>query len=325
MKNMRKNSKIFFGVCSLVLVLLVAVVWLNIGVVSDFWVGMWYRPTDEMAEIRESLDLTGTGARIFNASLPELQERQEFNQNCREVENASAILGCYKDGRIYVYNIVDEELPGIRELTAAHELLHAVYHRMGSEEKSKWRNELIKVYHENQSVLGDEIELYGDSEKQEELYVRAGTEITDLPEILEKHYAEIFENQDKIAGYYNSYIKIFREIEEKLEGLYGEIKVLDEQIAAKTTEYQASIEALNAEISEFNNCAGTLNCFSSTYVFNKRRAELLAKRDSLESLYNEINAMVAQYNKKVEEYNEYALHGQALNMAINSSERVGEL
>lgn len=322
MKNMKKNSKIFLVVCSMASGLLIVAVALNYGVISDFLVGLSYRPTSEMAEIRESLGLTDTGVRIFNASTPVLQERQEFNQNCREVENASAILGCYRDGKIYVYNIVDEELPGIRELTAAHELLHAVYHRMSNEEKSKWRNDLIKVYHENHSVLGDEIELYGDSEKQEELYVRAGTEIADLPEILEKHYREIFNDQDKIVGYYNSYIKVFREIEEKLENLYGEISALDEQISAKMAEYEAGIETLNAEISEFNDCAGTLNCFSSMYAFNKRRAELLAKRDTLETLYNELSALVDQYNKKVEEYNEYALHGQALNMAINSSEKV---
>ena len=320
----KKNQKIFFVGCSLVLALGVMAICLNLNVISDFLVGMGYRPTSEMAEIRESLGLTGTGARIFNASLPVLQEKQEFNQNCREVENASAILGCYRDGKIFVYNIVDEELPRIRELTAAHELLHAVYHRMSNEEKTKWRNELIRVYRDNQEVLGDEIELYDDNEKQEELYVRAGTEVLDLPAELEKHYAEIFEDQDKIVGYYNSYIEVFREIEEKLDELYAKINALDDQIAAKTSEYEAGVGSLNAEIGEFNSCAATLNCFSSTYVFNSRRAGLVAKRDNLEALYNEINAMVTQYNQMVEEYNDYALHGQALNMAINSAEKTEE-
>ena len=140
---MRKNYKIFFVVCSAVLMLGVVAIWLNFGVIKDVLVGMGYRPTSEMVEIREALKLTGTGARIFNASLPVLQEKQEFNQNCREVENESAILGCYRDDRIFVYNIVDEELPGIRELTSAHELLHAVYDRMSNEDKARWRNELV--------------------------------------------------------------------------------------------------------------------------------------------------------------------------------------
>ncbi|MBR3252499.1 hypothetical protein IKF84_00275 [Candidatus Saccharibacteria bacterium] len=318
----KKNYKICFVVCSVILMLGVAVIWLNFGVIRDVLIGMGYRPTDEMVEIRESLGLTGTGARIFNASMPVLQEKQEFNSNCREVENESAILGCYRDERIFVYNIVDEELPGIRELTAAHELLHAVYDRMSGEDKSKWRNDLIAVYQENQDILGEEIDLYNDSEKQEELYVRVGTEITDLPSELEKHYAEIFEDQDKIVGYYNSYIKVFREIEAKLESLYGEITGLDEKIAAKTSEYEASLEALNSEIAEFNNCAATANCFSSTYVFNKRRAELLGKKEALEGLYDEISALIDQYNGLIEEYNKLALHGQMLNMAINSSEKV---
>ncbi|MBQ3441244.1 hypothetical protein IJG27_02960 [Candidatus Saccharibacteria bacterium] len=318
----KKNYKIFFVVCSVILMLGVVAVWLNFGVIKDVLVGMGYRPTSEMVEIREALKLTGTGARIFNASMPVLQEKQEFNSNCREVENESAILGCYRDERIFVYNIVDEELPGIRELTAAHELLHAVYSRMNSEDKDKWRNDLIAVYQENQGILGEEIDLYDDSEKQEELYVRVGTEIADLPDGLEKHYAEIFEDQDKIAGYYNSYIKVFREIEAKLEDLYGKITGLDEKIVAKTSEYEASLEALNGEIAEFNNCAATANCFSSVYVFNRRRAELLGKKEALDGLYDEISALIDQYNELIEEYNEYALHGQTLNMAINSSEKV---
>ena len=318
----KKNHKIFFVVCSLILMTIVAVVWLNFGVVKDFLVGLSYRPTSEMVEIRESLGLTGTGARIFNASLPELQEKQEFNLNCREVENESAILGCYRDDRIFVYNIVDEELPGIRELTAAHELLHAVYDRMSSEDRAKWRNELVAVYRENQDVLGDEIDLYGDSEKQEELYVRAGTEIASLPEVLEAHYAEIFEDQDKIVGYYNSYIRVFREIEAKLTSLYEEISDLNGEIETKVSEYEAGVLSLNSEISEFNTCANTADCFSSVYAFNRRRAELVARQNELSAAYDEIGALVAKYNEMIEEYNEYALHGQTLNMAINSSEKV---
>ena len=318
----QKKHLVIFGVASVFLMVMVAVICLNFRVIADVFIGMGYRPSVEMVSIRESLGLTGTGARIFNASLPVLQEKQEFNANCREVENESAILGCYRDDRIFVYNIVDEELPGIRELTAAHELLHAAYDRMSDADKAKWRDELVLVYEKNQGVLGEEIDLYSDNEKMEELYVRAGTEVADLPAGLEKHFADIFEDQDRIVGYYNSYIRVFREIEEKLDSLYGEINDLNGAIEGKVAEYEGGVESLNGKISEFNDCAATPDCFASVYLFNIRRAELLAEQEDLQGIYDEISEMIARYNEMVEEYNEYALHGRTLNMVINSSEKV---
>ena len=106
--------------------------------VYDYYRGITYKPSAEMVKIRDSLDLTSEGEFIFNASQPALSERDEFNQNCRPTDAETAILGCYVMENIYVYNIEDEQLKGIKELTAAHELLHAVYARM-SDEKTERR------------------------------------------------------------------------------------------------------------------------------------------------------------------------------------------
>jgi len=317
-----RGHLIGFLVASALLMAVVIAIVVNFTTIKDFIVGMHYRPAPEMEQIRTSLNLTGTGQRIFNASMPELMERAEFNQNCREVENESAILGCFRDDKIYVYNITDEELKGILELTAAHELLHAVYARMSDNKKSELVEPLTRVFEKNQELLGGEIDSYETGQRQEELYVRAGTEIKDLPDELEKHYAEIFGEQDKIVGFYESYIGVFRGIEEKLEKLLAETNALSAEITTKTAEYEARAEALGAKISEFNECAKTLDCFSSTSVFNKERATLMAEREALEALYNEINAKISQYNALVVEYNDNLLHGQFLNKTINSSEKV---
>ena len=317
-----KGHLIGFLVASAFLVAVTVVVISNFTVISDFVVGMHYRPTPEMEQIRADLNLTGTGYRIFNASQPELKERAEFNQNCREQENETAILGCYVNEKIYVYNVVDEELPGIRELATAHELLHAVYKRMPESEKNKWNDVLASVYNENKDLLGDEIDLYSDEQKQEELYVRAGTEIKNLPDELEKHFAEIFVEQDKVVDFYESYIVIFREIEDKLEKLLLKINSLQETINAKTTAYETGVESLNSAISEFNNCAKTLNCFTSTAVFNSKRASLVAEQQRLKNAYDELSTLITDYNALVAEYNDNVLHGQMLNMTINSSVNV---
>lgn len=317
---MKKNRQlILFVFCSVVLMVMVAFFALNFGTIKDIIVGFSYHPTTPMSEIRESLELTGKGTRIFNATLPELKEKEEFNQICRDEESENAILGCYRNDRVYVYDITDEELSGIREVTAAHELLHAVYHRMDRDKKRELRDVILAVYEEKQDVLGEEIDIYSDDKKEEELYVRIGTEIADLPEVLEAHYGEIFKDQDKIAGYYSGYIAVFKEIEKKLSELMEKITAVDANITSKTAQYEAEVATLNTDIAEFNNCAKTANCFTSNWVFNNRRSALTARKDSLSNLYNEIDGLISDYNKLVAEYNENLLHGQALNMTINSS------
>lgn len=311
-----------FVASSVILMGVVTLFLLNFGTIRDIMVGITYHPSAEMNEIRDSLGLTTKGARIFNAVLPELKEKDEFNQICRDEESENAILGCYRGDRVYVYDITADELIGVREATSAHELLHAVYHRMNIDEKRGIRDALLKVYEDNKESLGDEIEIYADDKKEEELYVRVGTEITDLPEELEKHYGEIFKDQDRIAGYYQRYIAIFREIEKKLSELLEKAQVLDANIASKTAEYEAEVAKLNSDIAEFNNCANTPNCFTSNWVFNNRRNGLIARSDALSSLYDEISKMTTEYNALASEYNENLLHGQALNMTINSSAKV---
>lgn len=323
---MKKNAHLVaFGIASAILLFLVAFLVVNFGVIRDIFVGLSYRPSSEMSEIREKLDLTGKGWRIFNASLPELEEREEFNQICRGEESENAVLGCYRDDRVYVYNVLSEELDGIREVTAAHELLHAVYDRMSAEERRELSPVLNEIYKKNQEILGEEIELYDDVDREEELFVRIGTEIATLPNELEKRYSEIFKDQDKIVGFYDGYITVFREIERKLKELLARVQELEVDIEGKTEQYEAEVGVLNRDIEEFNACASTPDCFTSRWAFNNKRNSLVARQGTLTALYNEINGMISEYNNLAAEYNENLLHGQALNKAINSAEKVNGL
>lgn len=325
MTKKNKHYLIAFIITTPILILISLAIIFNFTAIKDFITGIGYHPSKEMSEIRSSLSLTDTGQRIFNATMPELMEKQTFNQNCRNHENENAILGCYKNDRIYIYNIVDDELRGIRELTSAHELLHAVYHRMGSEEKQRLTPILDQAYLDNQIALGGEIDLYEDSEKQEELYVRLGTEIKNLPTELEEHYSHFFTDQDKIVDFYQSYIAIFREIEQNLKNLLAQIETKESEINQKTATYEADARNLNKDIEEFNNCAKTPDCFTSNWAFNTKRQALINRENFLSALYTEINQMISDYNTLIQEYNENALHGQSLNIKIDSNIEVKNL
>ena len=298
---------------------------INRQLVFDFVRGLFYTPTSEMAQIREDLDLTSRDEILFNASQPELNTKEEFNERCRTDDEVSAILGCYTEQTIYVYNIAEEELDGILELTTAHELLHAVYERMSIADRDNLRSLLEKVYADNKEILKDEIESYDATEQLEEIYVRAGTEIKKLPEELEKHYAEIFKDQDKVVGFYDKYIKVFREIEDEFKKLEDEMNELNSQIDTKTDNYENGISVLNSEIEKFNNCANTPGCFGSDYEFYLKRNELVFRQEELQALYDEIDGLINKYNIDVEKFNNNVIRSENLQNIINSYERVNEL
>lgn len=287
--------------------------------VYDYYRGITYKPSAEMMKIRDSLDLTSEGEFIFNASQPALSERDEFNQNCRPTDAETAILGCYVMENIYVYNIEDEQLKGIKELTAAHELLHAVYARMSDEEKNNLESVLGQVYKDNKEILEDDLKIYSSSERSEELYVRAGTEVKTLPDVLEKHYAQYFTNQDKVVSYYDSYIAVFRRLKAELKALEAEMSELNTKIDNMTTEYKNRVVQYEADVNQFNNCADTMGCFSSQWEFDTRRNVLVNEQIALDVLYDEISNLIAEYNKKVEVYNSDVIETNRLTDKMNSN------
>lgn len=314
------KQKSSFGkiIVLIIIVLIAAAIALNWTWVRDFYRGTIYRPSDTMMQIRDSLDLTERGNFLFNASQPALNSEEEFNDNCQSFDDEEAVLGCYTDFNIYVYNITEPRLKGIRELTTAHELLHAVYARMDVIEKDALRADLEKVYLENTAVLKEEIEAYDTDEQLEEIYVRSGTEIKNLPETLEKHFAEVFNDQDKIVDFYNSYIKVFRELEGELDNLKSAMDNLDTQIESKTNEYEKWVKELEAKIDDFNNCANTAGCFNSEIDFTNLRNQLLREQNLLEDLYGEIDGLIDQYNAYVDKYNNNVIESENLQNIINS-------
>ena len=302
-----------------VIVAVIVAVAANWKWIYDWYLGIIYTPSAEMITIREKLGLTDEGRFIFNAAQPELDAAKEFNQNCRQEESETAVLGCYRNGDIYVYDITAEELDGIRELTTAHELLHAKWARMSEDERRDLTESLTHVFEDNQEFLGSEIEPYDISEKQEELYVRAGTEVKKLPEQLEKHYGEIFRDQDKIVDFYESYIAVFREIKVRMADLLEEMEVLKEEISAYTTDYEWQVDQLEADIVSFNSCAEVEGCFGSEREFYAQRNQLLVKQGEIEDLNDKINDLIDEYNAKVNEYNADVTESRKLQDMVNSN------
>ncbi|MBR3135367.1 hypothetical protein IKG54_02250 [Candidatus Saccharibacteria bacterium] len=283
---------------------------------------LFYSAPAEVTALEDKIDFTEPATYTFRATRPSLESREQFNESCRSHNADISVLGCYTGGRMYIYDIKTPELSGIIESTAAHEFLHAAWDRLPESEKNTVSTYLNQVYAEHKDALSEDLSNYDAADQLDELHSRIGTQIADLPDYLEKYYANYFKDQDKVVGYYNSYIKPFNEIKSQMDSLKEELDTLKAQIDADTENYYSRAQALSTAIDEFNSCANQAGCFGSSAEFNNRRAELVSEQDEVSELYSKINAAVETYNQKVEAYNNNILRTEELQNAVNSNAKV---
>lgn len=293
---------------------------------SDTFASLTYHPPAEVVALADKLDLTDEGRRIFYASRPEIETQDEFNKNCASYDTEVSTLGCYAGGKIHIYNVTDPEFSGIQESTAAHELMHAVWARAGDATRTELTTDISKVFNEtdHHSDLVAELESYDEEETTDELHSRLATELADLPESLESHYAKYFKNQDAVVAFYDSYQGPFKKLDAEFDSLSAEIESLKSEIDSLQSSYEVGAEEYAKEVEEFNRCAETPNCFTES-EFNSRRAELSSKRDELEDTYEELNSLVDEYNSKIDRYNNNILRRKTLDAKVNSNSKLEEL
>lgn len=323
MNNSQKKSHAGAITASVIFVILAVLFLLNRVTVIDWFKGIGYNPTPDVLTIKSSLGLTADGERIFNATRPLLASRDDFNDSCESHDEAVSVLGCYTGDRVYVYNVDDPTLAGIRESTASHELLHAVWSRISGYEKTQLIPLLESTYKDHPE-LKDTIESYDKAEQLDELYVRLGTQVANLPAELETHYARFFADQDKIVAFYDSYIKPFNELNAKIESLKQEMTTLEKEITDRSNALDARLTTFDKQVDEFNRCADTAGCFNQ-WTFASRRAELVAEQQSINAENDAINTLINRYNAKVDTYNNSILRSSKLQNLINSNSPVETL
>ena len=286
---------------------------------SDIWGGLGYIPSLEAETMRDNLELTPRGKRIFNATRVALEDSDDFNEHCSSYDAEVTLLGCYVDGRVYVYNITDAKLKTANQVTTAHELLHAIWERLSDTEQEALKPLLMQVYRANRNWFDDELEPYGAEDRTEEIYVRAGTKLAELPEELEAHYARYFRNRAQIVHYYEEYAAPFLELKFELEQLYDQITTMQAEIESARSEYLRALMVLNQKIELFNRCADMAGCFTNQTAFNTERSAILAEQSELEQTRDELNDKIEENNRRVERYRTLQQSLGELNAAMNSN------
>jgi len=280
-----------------------------------------FTPSSEVSAIEDRIDFTNKGSFYFLATQPSIDQAETFNQDCPRQETGSPIVGCYASGRIYIYDITNEKLNGIKEVTVAHETLHAIWERASAEEQKRLGGLLRAEYAKlDDGELKTRMDYYARTEPgqfENELHSIIGTEVADISPELETYYSHFFEDRQIILNFHAQYSAVFEDLSTRADTLYGELTALSDSIARRTTQYNSDVTLLSADIAAFNERANN-GGFASMNQFNNERAALVARSNQLGSERTAINSDIATYTAKYDQYQEIAGEIEILNKSIDS-------
>lgn len=293
--------------------------------INDQIIVWQFDPSDAVVGLVESVELSDEGEFLLYASQPELEQAAEFNDYCSKIENTTSILGCYSNSKIYIYNITDARLNGIREVTMVHEMLHAAYERLSEAEKGTLslllETEYEKLVESGDDDIADLMDFYNRTEPGErsnELHSIIGTTVTEVSVELENYYGRYFDDRSKIVAFNEAYNGVFIDLSERADVLAQKLETLSANITTNSEEYNAMVQQLNSDIAVFNQRA-EVGDFDSWAQFNSERVALENRVYNLNVYKNNINTDVDEYNSTLNEYNSIAIESQNLYNSINST------
>jgi hypothetical protein len=308
------------------LLLAIGFVWLffNYQHVIDQVVVYQYKPSSEVTQVADEVHFTEKGKFLYLAAQPQLNDRDDFNKHCEKKAEQTVVLGCYLGPQhLYIYNITDPRLSGVRQVTAAHETLHAAYDRLSYVERKKVDKMIeaaLPSVQKSEPDLAERLKIYDKTEPGErnnELHSILGTEAATLPPDLEAYYTQYFTNRSIITTYAAQYDKVFEDVKNQQNQLVTDLDNLATEINTLTEEYNTETTKLNGDITEFNQTANSQ--YSTQSEFNAARGDLLTRRNELEAKRETINSKVDEYEAKRAKLEDLNIQVKDLNSKVDSS------
>jgi hypothetical protein len=298
-------------------------VYLNQQFVFDKVSAWQYQPTSEVQALVGRAGVNDKGRFLMYASHTSIDDAQKFNQECNRIEQNAATLGCYSANQIYVYNITDPRLDGIKEVTAAHEMLHAAYQRLSASE----RNRVDRLVEAEYAKLKDNqdfatrMAIYAKAEPTErdnELHSIIGTEVADINPELETYYTSYFSDRHKVTTLHDQYQAVFDQLSAQSVTLSARLNTLADKIDTESATYNTTAKQLNTDIASFNDRAAS-GGFSSQQEFNTARSALVKRANQLSAQRIAINEDIVAYQELYKQLQSVASQSDALNRSIDSS------
>ena len=238
-----------------------------------------YKPKREIADLAEKMDLTDEAKNMFYRSDPEFIPADTFVEYCLKggIEMALACARSETPGakkgskpRIFLLEIDDIRFVDSKYPSAAHELLHLVYHKFTTSEKQRIDNlvdQEIERHKDDPHIVSLSNILtkaggnYQDAIRGE-MHSVFGVEYRDISPELETYYAKYFTNRAGVVSLYEQGGLGTRV--RKMIQLSNEIQLFESKLTALNTQLdqykKAGDEAgYNSLVPQFNNIVSQHN------------------------------------------------------------------
>jgi hypothetical protein len=296
-------------------------VYLNAQALSD-WVALRdYTPSAPVKSLAAQDTMTNYATHIFYVNHPNLEsDASQFRTDCGENEQ-TIVLGCYHSSQagIFVYNVTEARLAGVQQVTAAHEMLHAAYDRLGSKDKSTINSQLMDYYnnHLTDQRVKDTIDAYRQTEPKDlvdEMHSIFGTEVAVLPAPLESYYAKYFTSRHAVTDFAAAYENEFTSRE-------AQIKIYDAQLASLKSLIQTQENSLQAQTIKIDSDRNRLDSQKSNGQIVQYNAGVGSFNREV-GVYNagveRLRKDIASYNQIVQTRNAIASELASLDQAIDT-------
>jgi uncharacterized protein YukE len=317
----KRRRRVVLVVVLLAWAVLLVLIIIQRQAISDWWRLRGYQPPSSIAKLTGQDTMSNYTKHLFYLNKPQLLSSvTSFRQHCPENED-TIVLGCYHpvEQGIYIYNVQDPSLQGVAQVTAAHEVLHAVYGRLSAKDRTYVDGLLNDYYQHNltTSRVKAEIQLYKKTEPHDvtdEMHSTFGTEIANLPPALENYYKRYFTNRQAIVAYEQQYEGEFTSRQTTIQADDQRLTATKQQIASKESDLTNQLSQLNAERSQLDGLLSSGD--SSTY--NSRVADYNGKVNSYNTGVADLQSQIAQYNQLVTARNLVAGELTTLDKAVDT-------
>jgi hypothetical protein len=282
-----------------------------------------FTPSEAVRQVAEDAGFTDDAVFTFYATRPVIESSSTFNQHCERREADSPILGCYSANRIYIFDITDDRLEGIKVVTAAHELLHAEYERLPSSERERLDDLLEKAYQSGTNPKLEERMAYYEKTQPgqniNELHSIVGTEFASIDPELEAYYTRFFKDRQALVTLHEQVESQFEALSEEADLLVSQIEQLALTINEDTRRYNDQVESLNSSVQRFNDQASRSGGFTTQQEFQAARQDLVDQSEDLASFRQAIQASIAQYKTLLAKLDSINAESASLNQSLDST------
>lgn len=290
--------------------------------IEDWYRLQGYDAPDKVAQLADDTTMTDYARKLYYINRPELITKASFATYCPAGTEQTVVLGCYTSGDrgIFLLDVENDELDGVEQVTAAHEMLHAAYERLSGSERQKIDGLLEDFYANglNNNTVKDVVDSYKQSEPDhlaDEMHSIFATQVKELPVELERHYNRYFTNRQTVVNYYLEYEAAFTSRQKRIEGYDAQLTAWKSEIDLRDKEIKDSRDELQRKNEQLNlyRSNGRYDAYNAGVdEYNALVASYNAKLKALQSL-------ISKYNATVEMRNDIAFEERALVQAISAT------